>query len=659
MAYPKLFEPFSLRGYELKNRLFFPPHGTSLGENGKVSDALIAYHEARARNGVGMIILEGMSAHESFEFPSTYISAGQRDSVPGFQKISRVMHNHGCRILGQLYHPGAAMRFSRDGSRGRVYSASAISYERYSLVPEAASPAFLEDLAKGYANAASNIIEGGLDGVEILGSMGYLIAQFLDPKTNLRQDRYGGSLRNRMRLLCDILISIRNRIGDVPLLGVRLSTAHDPQTSVGGDELTEICRVLESEQLVDYISVINGKATTARGWQEVFPAMHVEQCHVTRHSRALKQVLALPVLVAGRIKRPHQVEAILEEGSADLVGTVRALIADPAFLLKARENRAGDIRTCVGCNQACVEHRLQKYPVSCIQFPESGRELRYGGSVARAPVRRRVTVAGGGPAGMKAAVTLAQRGHDVTLYEATSHLGGQVQLAQRVPGREEFGEVISNLSRELDRAGVALQLDTVLTAEDVAHTGPDAVVIATGARSRRTTFRGDDSMHVVDATDVIRGTANTGSSVVVVDQRNDWVGPGVSQILARTGARVRLAVTGFAVAQNTPDTVRDHLAGVLNELGVDVIPYARMFAAHAGTARLQHTVTDRVFDCDDVDTIVMSQLPQPVSTLMDDLSGWYGKVHVIGDARAPGTVEEAVLEGLEVGARIGDPWPVA
>jgi len=652
-GFPHLFEPITIRGHTIPNRLFFPPHGTSMGEGGLVSDQLIAYHEARAQGGVGMIVVEGMSMHPSFGIASGYLLADRPEIVPGFRRLADRIHGHGTTILGQLFHPGAAMRGTVDGSRRPVISASAVPFERYSLMPTPATHAQIADLVEAYALASGHIVEGGLDGVEILASMGYLIAQFLNPRTNVRDDQYGGVVENRSRFLVEILQAVRARIGDGPILGIRISDGDETPHAMQASDVLAVCRHLQGLRLVDYVSVIGGNTATARGWIDVFPHMAIEPGHVAGAAAALKKELSVPVLVTGRINQPQLAEDIVASGGADMVGMVRALIADPFFAEKARDGRPDDIRACIGCNQACVGHRLQHFVVSCIQHPETGRELAFGHVKPPAAQRKTVWVAGGGPGGMKAAAVLAERGHDVTLYERTGQLGGQALLAQALPGRDEFGGIVTNLGREMELSGVTVVRNTDLTAAMVRDANPDAVVVATGGFPYRPAVEGEEDAHVVEAWSVIRGEANVGGSVVIADWKNDWIGLGLAEKLARDGCRVRLAVTGIVPGQNVQDSVRDHWIGQLHRLGVELIPYARLFGADGDTVYLQHTVTDDPIICDDVETLVLSQGTASDNALAAGLEGWPGEVHVIGDALSPRTAEEAVLDGLKAGMVIG------
>ena len=259
-------------------------------------------------------------------------------------------------------------------------------------------------------------------------------------------------------------------------------------------------------------------------------------------------------------------------------------------------------------------------------------------------------VVGGGPAGMKAAVIAAERGHDVTLFERDKRLGGQTLLAQLLPGRSEFGGVVTNLEREVDRASVAVQKGVTVDRELVARHSPDVVVIATGAVPHMPALEGREAGHVVQAWEVLTREANCGSSVVVADWRGDWIGLGVAEMLAIDGCKVRLMTVGYAAGLSLQNYIRDHHVGELHRLGVVITPYARPFGVDEDTAYFQHTTTNEAIVCEGTDTLVMSYGHRSISGLMEALADWTGEVHVIGDALSPRSCEEAVLDGLRVGA---------
>ena len=312
--------------------------------------------------------------------------------------------------------------------------------------------------------------------------MGYLTAQFLNERTNSRTDEYGGSFENRLRFLRECLAEIRDKTRGALTVGLRISGDEMNAEGLDAETVIAVCKAIEDDGVIDYVNVIAGSSASAAGWVHVFPPMAMEQGYVAPYAAAVKRALAVPVLVAGRINQPQIAERIIADGQADMCGMARALICDPELPEKAQAGRLDDIRACIGCNQACVGHRLNHHRISCIQRPETGREALYE-PLPAADVPRSVMVVGGGPGGMKAAVTAARRGHKVTLYEKEKRLGGQAQLAQLLPGRAEFGGLITNLERELELAGVIVEFEQTMNMRDVQEAAPDAVIVATGARS--------------------------------------------------------------------------------------------------------------------------------------------------------------------------------
>ena len=649
-AFPHLFQPFQLGPTRVANRIFNPPHGTTLGSGGKVSDDLIAYHEARARGGVGLIILEGMTIHPTHHYKGAYVYAGDDQVVPGLHDLRKACRAHGVPVFGQLFHAGRGVRTSADGSRPRTYSASDIPDERYRVVPVAMSNAMVWEIIDAYHQAAGRLAEAELDGVEILASMGYLVSQFLNPYSNRRTDEFGGSFEARLKLLREILIGTRRIIGTGRTLGIRVSLSEMTANGMTSEDMLAICKVIEADGKVDYFSVISGSSASPAGWIHVFPPMAVEAGYVAADAALLKQAVAKPVLVAGRINQPQIAEAILADGRADMVGMARALIADPQLPAKARAGRVDDIRACIACNQACVGHRLALYGISCIQNPVTGRERELGNLSPAAPVRD-IMVVGGGPGGMKAAAIAASRGHKVTLHERAGQLGGQAILAQMLPGRAEFGGVITNLEREMHLAGVNVVKGHAVDPQAVLKANPDVVIVATGARARLPEAEIGEA-HVVDSWSVIRGQANVGSRVVIADWACDWSGLGLAEMLARNGCHVRLLSGGIVAGESIQGIVRDQWIGTLHKLGVEMTPYARFYGADGTTAYFQHLTGDEPIVCEDVDTVVTCFAPEAETALANGLGDFPGEVIVIGDAAAPRTVEEAVLEGFRAAAQI-------
>ena len=651
MSFPHLFTPLRIRGVEIRNRILSTGHGTFLAEHGAPGDRMIAYHEARARGGAGLIVTEATVVHQSAAYSDGILQVRDEASGPGLRRLADAVKRHGCAIFGQLFHPGREVLHTVDGTAPVAYSASSMPNERFHIMPREMPPGLIAEVVEAYGKGAERMMRAGYDGVEVIASQGYLPAQFLSPRVNLRGDRYGGGFENRLRLLREIAEAVRANLPDDKVLGLRISGDEMGPEGLQPDETLDIIAAIAGDGAFDYVNVIAGSSATLGGSVHIVPPMNIEPGYVAPFAAAVKQRVELPVFVAGRINQPQMAEQIIAAGQADMCGMTRAMIADPEIANKAREGRVDDIRACIACNQACIGHILEGHGLSCIQHPETGRELEFG---ARVPAERplKVLVAGGGPAGMKAAAVAAERGHRVTLYESAARLGGQVLLAQLLPGRAEFGGLVTNLAHEMELAGVRVVTNTPVTRELVEAEAPDVVVVATGARVRRPAIEGEDEAHVVDAWSVIRDQANVGADVVIADWRCDWIGLGLAEKLARAGSRVRLVVNGYMAGQTIQQYVRDRWLGELHRLGVEIIPMARLFGVDADTVYFQHTTSAEPIICAGMETLVLSQGHESVDRLADELADWPGAVHRIGDASAPRTAEEAVLDGLRVASRI-------
>ena len=449
------------------------------------------------------------------------------------------------------------------------------------------------------------------------------------------------------------LAAIRAGVDSTTLVGIRISVDELDYGGLRPEDSRAVAAALAREGLIDYVSVIGGSGASVDGAIHIVPPMAVAPAYLASAAATLRASAGVPTMLGGRINQPHIAEEVVASGQADMVCLVRALIADPHFAAKARAGRPDDIRACIACNQACIGHRHLGAIVSCIQHPESGRERRFPHLKPKAATSRRVMVVGGGPGGMKAAATAAERGHDVTLFEREGRLGGQALLAQQLPGRAEFGGIITNLAREVEGAGATVRTRVEVDAGRVAREKPDALIVATGALPYTPEFEGREEVHAVDAWAVIRGEANVGHRVVIADWRSDWVGFGVSEMLVRAGCHVRLLCQATQPCQNLQAYLRDQWIGTLHRLGVEMQAYARLFGADRDCVYFQHMTSGEALVVEDVDTLVLAQGHRREAALYDVLvREWPGELHLIGDALSPRTAEEAVQEGLEVAMAI-------
>jgi 2,4-dienoyl-CoA reductase-like NADH-dependent reductase (Old Yellow Enzyme family) len=648
MAFKHLFTPHHIRKLEIRNRIYSTGHQTIMAEHGAPGERMAAYHEARARGGAGLIIMESSRPHSDDVSADYYIDSSTDDCIPGYRMVADSVHKHGCKVFAQVNH-GGRISYTHDGMYQAAHAPSLVPDHRFHCMPRVMSTEYIQVLVQAFAQASRRIIEAGLDGVELVASHGMLMAQFLNPQTNFREDQYGGNDENRFRFIAECISETRKAIGSDKIIGMRISADEHEPDGIDAPTWLQICTRLNQQTELDFVNVTVGSMMGPGGSIHVVPPMEIEHAYTAPQAGRIKAVMDKTIMVAGRINQPQLAEQALASGQAHMCGMTRAMISDPDMPNKARTGKLDDIRACIGCNQACIGHYHMGVSISCIQNPLSGRELTLGAHPP-AHAARKVLVIGGGPGGMKAASVAAGRGHHVTLCERGPQLGGQALLAQLIPNRSEFGRIIENLHREMVLANVDIRLNTNVTRDYVSNSNYDAIIIAAGA----TPFRPDQDldmdisaeMQVVDAWQVLRGGVNVGKNVVIADWRCDWVGVGIAEKLAREGCSVRLCINGETLGQNLQLYLRTYWAGLMHKLAVQVIPFARLFGAADDTVYFYHNGSGEPILCAETDTLVMAQGHKPDTSLEHALQGLDIETHLVGDCRSPRSAEEAVYEGL-------------
>ena len=648
---PHLFAPLTIGPVTIRNRIVSSGHDTVMAVDGKVTEQLLAYQAARAEGGAGLIVTQVAGVHHTAKYTSHVLMADDDSCIPGLSALAAAIHAHGGTAFQQLFHDGREMMESEDGTMAVALAPSAVPSERFMVMPRAMPLPLVREMVACYGASAARVRQAGFDGVEIVASHGYLPAQFLNPRTNLRTDEYGGPLANRLRFLREVLAVTRLAIGPGMALGMRISVGERSDEGLTEDETLEALALLDAEGALDYVSVTVGTSATLAGSGHIVPPMTQTPGYTSSVAAQAKAAVSIPVIVAGRVNQPQDADRVIRLGEADAVIMTRALICDPEMPAKAAAGALDDIRACIGCNQACIGHFHAGYPISCIQHPETGRELTYGVRM-RASRPRHVVVVGGGPAGMKAAAVAAERGHRVTLLEGARRLGGQVWLAQEIPGRSEFGGAIDNLRREVTQAGVDVRLNSRADEQLLRELQPDAIVLATGAAPRVPELELMGSPTVRTAWDVLQGATLPAGRAVVADWRCDWIGLGVATLLAQQGHPVTLGVSGYHAGQRVQQYVRDAMIAGALRLGVEIVPLVRPYGADDDTVWFQHVLTGEPVTVSPATSLVLSQGHVSVDELSPVVAGMGVEVHLIGDGLAPRTVEEAVLDGLRVGTAL-------
>ncbi len=519
--YPNMFEPLDLGYTSLKNRIIMGSMHTGLEDRFWNIGKLAEYFAERARGGVGLIVTGGYNPNRRGWFYPTSGTFNSIADVPNHRRITKAVHDSGGKIALQILHAG------RYSYHPFSHTASAKKAPINPFKPKAMTDRQIRSTIKDFAKTARLAKKAHYDGVEIMGSEGYLINQFMAPHVNQRTDQWGGSSENRMRFAVEIVKAVRKAVGDDFIVLFRLSMMELVEGGMTSDEIVAAAKALEAAG----VTIMN----TGIGWHEArIPTIvtSVPRAAFRDATARVKKELTIPVCASNRINTPDVAEDILASGDADLVSMARPFLADPHLVNKAEQGRTDEINICIACNQACIDHTFELKRASCLVNPQACHETE----LVYIPVlnKKSIAVIGAGPAGLSAAVVAAERGHDVTLYDMASEIGGQFNFAKQIPGKEEFYEMIKYYGRRLELLGVTINLNTKVDAAHLEQAAFGEVIVATGINPRKPPIEGIEHEKVLSYIDVLKG-AEVGKKVAIIGAGG--IGFDVAEFLVHPGAK--------------------------------------------------------------------------------------------------------------------------
>jgi len=642
--YPSIFSQGRIGQMELKNRIVMPAMATGYtSEDGTVSEKWLRYLEARARGGVGLIIIEVTAISPEGRGFTNQLGIYEDRFIPGFKELAKRMHAHGTKVAVQLHHAGRRTTPGRNGGLP-IVAPSPIPDPVLQVKPRELTEKEILNLVEAFTEGACRVREAGLDAVEIHGAHGYLIGQFMSLSANRREDAYGHNLQGRLQFPVEIITRVRKKVGqDFPIL-FRTPAEEGIRDGLTLEESQKIALAVQGAG-IDALNVSVG--IYSRPGSPAVAPMDLDPGFLIPRAEAIKSILKIPVIGVGRINHPELAERILADGRVDFLAVGRAHLADPDFLAKARSGKSDQIRKCIACNQGCIDRLFGDKMITCLVNPECGREVDF----PPRPVdrKKRVVIVGGGPAGLQAARIMALRKHEVTLLEKENFLGGQFLAAAVTPKKEDFREAIDFLAKEVREAGVNVKLSTEADERLVKKLNPEVVIVATGSSPVIPKIKGLQNLPVFTAQDVLLGKKEIVVQKILIIG-GGMVGVEVADFLGQRGKQVIVVEMTGQLAAGMGAGHWFYVQERLEKYGVEILTNAVVEEVSKKAIVLRLGKEKRTVE--GIETIILASGVRPQNEMADKLKGIVAEIHVIGDAREPRNALDAVLEGVEVGEKV-------
>ena len=642
--YVKLLSKITVGALELPNRIIFGSHPTNFARKNLLTDQHIAYYEQRAKGGAGMIVLEEQLVHPS-DFPYEKAPFGYlKEIVPGYKRVADAVHQYGAVVVAQLNHSG--MQSEGSSAMKELWAPSAVADVVSREVPKAMEVKDIREVIEGFAKVAGHVAEGGLDGVEINAAQFSLVRQFTSPLTNHRGDSYGGNLTNRLRFCVETLQAVREVLGKNKILGIKLcGDEFAPWGGLTPEDTVTIAQELEKLDLLDYITVSVGSLYSLHLSMATFYSQ--EGLAVDVASR-VKGAVKLPVFAEGRIHRPDYAVSLVEESKVDGVYMNRALIADPELPAKVANNKADSIWECISCNQGCQARRSMGKPLSCILNPLVGIEAKEDKhKLSRTASPKQVLVVGGGPAGMEAARVAALRGHQVSLWEANSRLGGDLRVnAQFIP---ELSRVLETWEKELSLLQVQVVTDKEGNIEDILAAKPGVLILATGSSYIKPDFN-VKGCQAKSAREVVSNQVEEGKTILFWDEIGDQLMARSVEKLVAAGNKIYFVTQDLFPGNNLAGTheLNSWNPRLMNDL-TEIFTLFKIKEINGPQGVIENIYSGEIVTLSGIDAFVYNSWPKPNDSLYQSLKEQVKEVYRAGDCLAPRGVGPAVREGYMVG----------